>query len=224
MTEPAGHAADLLASGLAAIDEVNSHDPVQVLINGVSRPKEVVHAERMTYWLGVLAPDASAAQQLAARANHLRRWVSPRADYPGGRAAYLRWRADHKKRQAAEVAEILQRVGYDETTIERVSVIVAKVNLAGDPEVQTHEDALCLVFLESQLDDVSAQLGDEHMVKVLRRTAAKMSHAGLAAASGIALSEHGRTLLAAALDTPADTENMKAKIRRAGSSSRPGQR
>ena len=205
MTESGGGpAADLLARGLAAIDRANADDPVQVFVDGVARPKEVVHAQRMTHWLGVLAPDASAAQQLAARANHLRRWVSPRSDYPDGRAAYLRWRADHKKRQAAEVAEILADVGYDESTIERVRTIVAKANLAGDPDVQTHEDALCLVFLESQLDDVSTQLGDDHMIRVLRRTAAKMSPAGLAATSAIAFSEHGGALLAVALAPPDD--------------------
>ncbi len=207
MTEAgSGQAADLLVRGLAAIDQANAQDPVQVLVDGMARPKELVHAERMTRWLGVLAPDASPAQQLAARANHLRRWVSPRSDYPEGRAAYLRWRADHKKRQAAEVAEILADVGYDEATIDRVRTIVAKANLASDPDVQTHEDALCLVFLESQLDDVSTQLGDDHMIRVLRRTAAKMSSAGLAATSEISFSDRGRALLAVALSPPADVQ------------------
>ncbi len=207
MTEGSGEqAADLLVRGLAAIDRANAQDPVHLLVDGVARPKELVHAERMSHWLGVLAPGASAAQQLAARANHLRRWVSPRSDYPDGRSAYLRWRADHKKRQAAEVAEILAEVGYDQATIGRVRTIVAKANLGGDPDVQTHEDALCLVFLESQFDDVSTQLGDDHMIRILRRTAAKMSPAGLAATSAIAFSSHGQALLAVALAPPADIQ------------------
>lgn len=199
-TEPDG----LLARAIAAIDAANAEDPVLVEVDGVRRPKELVHAERMSHWLGVLAPDASDAQRIAARAHHLRRWVSPRSSYPEGRAAYLRWRADQKRRQASEAAEILREVGYDEATIERVATIVAKRDLATDPDVQVHEDALCLVFLELQYDDVAAQLGDEHMVRVLQRTARKMSPAGLAATAAIDFSAHGRALLAAALEPAPD--------------------
>lgn len=206
-TEPS----DLLARGIAAIDAANAEDPVRVDVDGVLRPKEVLHAERASHWLDVLAPDASDAQRLAARAHHLRRWVSPRSSYPDGRAAYLRWRADQKKRQASEVAEILRDVGYDDATIDRVATIVAKRDLATDPEVQTHEDALCLVFLELQYDDVAAQLGDEHMVRVLQRTARKMSAAGLAATAAIDFSDHGRALLAAALEPPADPTGSAAE-------------
>jgi hypothetical protein len=189
----------LLARGIAAVDEANGHDPVSIDVDGVTRPKEVVHAERMTHWLGILAPEASLAQQLAARAHHLRRWVSPRTDYPDGRNGYLRWRADHKKRQAAEVGELLSGVGVDEDTIGRVRTIVAKRDLRSDPDVQTHEDALCLVFLELQLADVAGQLGDDHTVEVLRRTAKKMSEQGLAVAATLDLGEHERRLLARAL-------------------------
>ncbi len=193
-------ATDRLARGLAAIDAANADDPVRIEVDGELRPKELVHAERMTHWLGVLAPDASEAQQLAARAHHLRRWVSPRDSYPEGRAAYLRWRADQKKRQAAEVGELLTEVGYDRATIDRVATIVAKERLATDPDVQTHEDALCLVFLELQFDDVAARLGDDHTVQVLRRTTRKMSPAGLAVAAAMDLSPHGRALLERALE------------------------
>ena len=198
-TDPSG----LLARGIAAIDAANADDPVRIEVDGVLRPKEVVHAERMSHWLGVLAPGATDAQQLAARAHHLRRWVSPRSSYPEGRAAYLRWRADQKTRQATEAGAILRAVGYDDATVARVATIVAKRDLATDPEVRTHEDALCLVFLELQYDDVAAQLGDEHMVRVLQRTARKMSAAGLAATAGIEFSDHGRALLAAALEPAA---------------------
>jgi len=190
----------LLARALATIDAANAEDPVQIEVDGVLRPKEVVHAERMSHWLEVLAPDASDAQRLAARAHHLRRWVSPRASYPEGRAAYLRWRSDQKKRQATEVSELLAGVGYDVATIERVAAIVAKAHLSTDLDVQTHEDALCLVFLELQFVDLADRLGDEHTVEVLQRTAKKMSPAGLAATAAIGFSDHGRALLTRALE------------------------
>lgn len=209
MTDPGASDADLLARGLAAIDAANAADPNLIDDHGRRRPKELVHAERMSHWLGVLAPDASEAQQLAARAHHLRRWVTPRSDYPEGRAAYLRWRADHKRRQAAEVGELLAAVGYDAATIARVQAVVAKENLRTDPDVQTHEDAVCLVFLELQLDAVAAQLGDEQIITVLQRTAKKMSPAGLAATAGIEFSDHGRELLAAALTPPAPEPSQR---------------
>lgn len=190
---------DRLARALAAIDDVNAEDPHTVAVDGVARPKELVHADRMTHWLGVLDPDATEAQLLAARAHHLRRWVSPRATYPAGRAGYHRWRRDQRERQALEVGELLTAVGYERPLIEQVQAIVAKEGLGRDPVVQTHEDALCLVFLELQFDDVAEQLGDDHTIQVVRRTALKMSPAGLAATSAISFSERGARLLAAAL-------------------------
>ncbi len=190
---------DRLERALATIDAANSADPNTVVVDGVARPKELVHAERMTHWLGVLDPDATEAQVLAARAHHIRRWVSPRATYPEGRSGYHRWRRDQRERQAHEVGEILASVGYDQPTIDRVQTIVAKQGLGRDPEVQTHEDALCLVFLELQFDDLAEQLGDDHTVDVVRRTAHKMSPTGLAAVALIDLSERGARVLAAAL-------------------------
>lgn len=184
---------------VAAIDRANAADPVRIVVDGVEQAKELAHADVVERWLRTLAPEADDLQVLAARAHHLRRWVVPRTDYPEGRAGYLRWRADHKKRQAAEVAEILTASGYDAAEVERVATIVAKRGLGTDPAVQLHEDALCLAFLELQFDAVAGQLGDDHTVDVLRKTLAKMSPAGIAAAAAIAVSEHGAALLAAAL-------------------------
>lgn len=200
----ATEAADRFEAAVEAIDAANAADPVRVVVDGVERPKELVHADAVERWLRVVDPAPTVAQVLAARAHHLRRWVVPRTDYPEGRAGYLRWRTDHKRRQADEVATILRGVGYDEATIERVAAIVAKRNLAHDPQVQAHEDALCLTFIEFQFDDVTHQLGFDHMVEVVRKTIRKMSPAGLAATAAIEVSAEGQAVLAAALSEPAD--------------------
>ena len=63
---------------------------------------------------------------------------------------------------------------------------------AGDPAAQVHEDAACLVFLETQLDQLIDQMGDDRVVEVLVKTAAKMSPAGLAAAGGSSCRPTGR--------------------------------
>ncbi|MGN6693925.1 MAG: DUF4202 domain-containing protein [Aquihabitans sp.] len=185
-------------AAVTAIDEANAADPVRVRVDGGERAKELVHADLVEQWVRTLDPDASELQVLAARAHHLRRWVVPRSDYPDGRSGYLRWRTDHKKRQAAEVAEILRTAGYDDADVEQVAGIVAKRHLATDPVVQTHEDALCLAFLQLQFDELTDQLGDDHMVEVVRKTMAKMSPSALAAASTLTVSERGARILQAA--------------------------
>lgn len=167
-------------AAIAAIDAANAADPETVTVDGADRPKEVAHAELMTRWLLRLDPEASEAQLLAARAHHLRRWEVPRSSYPDGRSGYLRWRTDLRKRHAREVASILSDLGYDDATVDRVTAIINKRGLGVDPQVQAHEDALCLVFLGNQLAATVDRLGDVKMVEVLRKTAAKMSPEALA--------------------------------------------
>ncbi|MBV9951934.1 MAG: DUF4202 domain-containing protein [Acidimicrobiia bacterium] len=189
-----------LARAIAAIDAANADDPSTIVVDGVARPKEQAHAEMMTAWVQRLDPDADDAQLLAARAHHLRRWVVPRADYPDGRAGYLRWRTAQKKRHADDVAAILTAEGYAESTIARVQSIVRKEGLGhGDPAVQTHEDALCLVFLQTQFDDLIARLGHERSVEVVAKTLAKMSERGREVALGLPLSEAGAAVVREAL-------------------------
>lgn len=182
------------------IDEVNAEDPVLIEFRGEPRQKEPLHAELMTRWVLELDPDADDLALIAARAHHFRRWMSPRSDYPEGRAGYLRWRTAAQRRHSDDVATILADEGYTPEEIERVGSIIRKERRSSDPVVQTHEDARCLVFLQTQLEGVTAQLGDEHTVEVLARTIPKMSAAGLAAVGAIELGEQGSALLARAAD------------------------
>ena len=195
-----GLPAGALAAVIAAIDAANAEDPTIVEVRGRRGPKELLHAQRMTDWLLELCPDADAAQQVAARAHHLRRWEHPRRAQPPGRAGYLRWRTAAKAAHAEAVGAILAAHGADEPMVSRVGAIVRKEGLGTDPAVQAHEDALCLVFLETQLDDVVAELGEDKATEVLRRTVAKMSPAARVASRGVELGGTGRRVLAAALD------------------------
>jgi len=192
---PPAHDGERLLAAVAAIDAANADDPHTLVVDGVERPKELVHAELMTQWLHQLDPHATEAQLLAARAHHLRRWTLPRTDYPEGRAGYLRWRAEQKRRHATAVGEILQGCGYDDEVIDRVGVIIRKEGLGKDPAVQVHEDALCLTFLQTQADALAADLGPDKTLDVLRRTLPKMSERGRTEAMGLPLSDGVRTLL-----------------------------
>ena len=196
---------DRLARAVAAIDAANADDPNTVVVagpagpggreQGIARPKELVHAELMTAWVTRLRPDASEALLLAARAHHIRRWLVPRASYPEGRAGYLRWRRDLHERHASEVGAILEAVGYDATTIARVQHIVRKRDLARDPDVQVLEDALCLVFIETQFAELAAKLDRPKMVDVVRKTLKKMSPQGQTMALSLPLPDDDRALI-----------------------------
>lgn len=185
---------------LEAIDAANADDPNRLEIGGVERPKELAHAELVTGWVRRLRPQPSEELLLAARAHHLRRWAVPRSSYPDGRAGYLRWRRHLHERHARETAEILAAAGYDEVVISRVADIVRKRNLASDPEVQALEDALCLVFLQTQLHELAARVERPKMLEVLRKTLAKMSDAGKRHALALELHPDDAALLAEALD------------------------
>lgn len=191
---------DRFTSAIDRIDAANAEDPNTITVAGVERPKEQAHAEMVSAWVRKLDPDATELQLLAARAHHLRRWTVPRSDYPEGRSGYLRWRTARKQQHADEVGEILADVGYDAEEIDRVGEIIRKVALASDVQVQTHEDALCLVFLQTQIDDTLAKLDDDdHRIEVLQKTAKKMSAEALEIAGGLDYSPRSADLLGRAL-------------------------
>jgi hypothetical protein len=187
---------DTVELARTAIDAANSDDPHDCH----GEPLALRQGRLAEEWVVRLEPTASAALRLAARAHHLRRWIVPRSDYPEGRPGYLRWRRDQKQRHARELSEILEQSGVAPDVVDRAATIVAKLGLGTDPEVQVFEDAVCLTFLETQLDETAARLDEDRMVAVIAKTLAKMSDTGKVAASTIDLSDQGRQLLARALD------------------------
>jgi hypothetical protein len=119
----------------------------------------------------------------------------PRRDYPEGRAGYLRWKTDLQRRHAEAVAPLLTAAGYAPAEVDRVQDIIRKRRLASDPDVQALEDALCLVFLETQLDELAGRLDEAAVVEVLRKSLAKMSAEGKALAAEVPMTDSGRALL-----------------------------
>ncbi|MYI15309.1 MAG: DUF4202 domain-containing protein, partial [Acidimicrobiaceae bacterium] len=141
----------------AAIDLANSHDPRDH--HGV--PLALAQGRMAEEWVVRLAPQATDALRLAARAHHLRRWELPRSDYPAGRAGYLRWRRAQRQRHARDLIAMADDAGLDGSVSARAAAIVSKKGLGSDPEVQTFEDAVSLTFLETQLEPVIARLADD---------------------------------------------------------------
>ncbi len=163
---------------LALFDKANSEDPNKVFINGESQPKELLYSLRMSSCLKRFAPDASDHLQLAARSQHICRWVIPREKYQSGRDGYRRWRTDLARYHAETAGEILRKVGYKEDFINRVKSLLRKERLKKDSEVQILEDVICLVFLEYYFAEFSAQHNEEKIVDILRKTWRKMSVRG----------------------------------------------
>jgi hypothetical protein len=181
------------------IDLRNADDPNTISVgDGVYRLKEQTHAEMVTAWVKHLCPDASEPLLLAARAHHLRRWEIPRDTYPTGRVGYLTWRRDLKDLHARELRAILEREGYPEDDIRRAERILRRERLADDPEARTLEDAVCLVFLETQLNDVAGKLTDAKLIDILTKTLRKMSPEGIAASRTISMPDSAGFLLARA--------------------------
>ena len=153
----------------------------------------------MTAWLKRLEPDASVPLQLAARGQHLMRWQIPRETFPKDRAGYIRWRTMLYDFHADRAAEVLREVGYDDPTIERVRSLIRKQNLKTDPEAQTLEDVICLVFLENYFADFARDHDEEKLIKILRKTWRKMSDRGHAAAMKLDLGPRELELISKAL-------------------------
>ena len=183
-------------TAVAAIDAANGQDPNTVEVRGRLLPLALVHGQLAAEWIGQLLEAPDDALLLAARAHHLRRWEVRRDSYPAGRPGYLRWRRDQKARHASDVAGILGACGYDTAEIERVQRLVRRESVEG---AQAVEDAACLVFIETQLGSLAGRMDHEVMIDVIRKTARKMSAAGLALVASIALADTELALLGEAL-------------------------
>ncbi len=164
-------------TALRRFDAENARDPNVEIAEGAPHPRELLYTKRLTAWVMKLQPDASDALQLAARCQHLCRWLIPRHTYEMTRAGYLRWRTELKVFHAQTAGGILREVGYPEAFITHVQALNLKKNFPGDPDSRVLEDALCLVFLEFQLAELAAKTADDKVINALRKSWHKMTPA-----------------------------------------------
>lgn len=186
---------DRLQRVLARIDQLNSKDPNTELVDGIPRPRELAYSQRLTAWVLRLDPNASETLRISARGQHVQRWTVPREQYERSRRGYLRWREVLKAFHAKTVTEIMQQEGCPEETVQRVRQIILKKSLGTDPDAQTIEDALCLVFLETQFADLRRKEPEEKMLEILRKTWQKMSERAREEALRLPLAPEDRAFL-----------------------------
>lgn len=93
----------------------------------------------------------------------------------------------------------MQEAGYPEPMVARVRRVISKKDLAADPDTQTLEDALCLVFLETQFEEMRRKTPEATLREILQKTWKKMSEQGRAAALTLPLGEKAKAALREAL-------------------------
>jgi hypothetical protein len=176
---------------LALFDAANRQDPNLEPYNDVPTAKEWVYSVRMTAALLAFAPSASQALQLAARAQHIERWTSPRSNYPEGRTGYKQWRSELMLFHARRAGELMAQAGAPAEVIARVQYLIQKRSMSRDAETQCLEDVICLVFIEHYLADFAAKSGYEEakLMDIIQKTWVKMSPEGQAAALQLPLAE-----------------------------------
>lgn len=163
---------------IALIDAANREDPNRETCEGEDWPKELLYSHRMSGMLERYAPDADDAMKLAVRAQHIRRWKSPRSDYPMDRKGYHQWRAALNQFHADTVADLLAKAGYDEAFVTRVAQTVGKKSLKTNPDTQLLEDVAALVFLEHYLLDLASkhpEYDEQKWIDIIRKIWNKMS-------------------------------------------------
>ncbi|MCX7287224.1 MAG: DUF4202 domain-containing protein [Rhodobacterales bacterium] len=167
---------DRLAKALSLIDTANAADPT---MDG-GQPAALLYGERMTVELSRLFPSASDVLQIAARGQHVERWLLSRKDYPEGKAGYLDWRREQARRHAVRVAGMMETAGYSPEDCTRVGVLLRKEGLKRDPEVQALEDVICFTFLRWYFADFAAARDATEVLDIVTKTARKMSAEGRA--------------------------------------------
>lgn len=187
---------------VAAFERINAEDPRRERAGEVEWPRELLRARQLVQWVNRLAPGASEALRLAAHCQHIGRFRFPRTSHPEGRVGYLRWRTELSRRHAEIAREVLTAAGYELDTIASVQGIVQKQGLRSRPDVQTMEDALCLVFLEHEFSDFCAEHDDAKLLTIVRKTWAKMSPEARQLALQLSLSGRPYELVQRALAEP----------------------
>jgi hypothetical protein len=115
------------------------------------------------------------------------------------RKGYLLWRNQLKSMHAEIAGDILSKVGYDSETISTVQSLIQKKELKQNPETQTLEDVICLVFLQYYLEEFAQKKSEEKVIDILQKTWRKMSERGQAKALSLPLGDTSKAQLQKAL-------------------------
>ncbi len=188
-----------LEKAFRLFDAYNQKDPNIFIWNQETYPQEYFLALRLYEWVLQLQPDASEELLLASRSQHIGRWEMPRDSYPEGREAYLRWRRELAIFHAEKSTALMVEAGFGTETTSRVRQIILKQKIKVDPEVQTIENALCLVFLQFQYEDFHHKHSPEKVINILKKSLLKMDQDGHQHALSLKYTAEGQNYINEAL-------------------------
>jgi hypothetical protein len=182
----------------ALFDSYNQTDPKTFTWDQQTYPQEYFLSLKLYDWVLKLNPDASEALLLASRCQHIGRWEIPRKSYPEGRIGYLSWRKELMRHHTQIATRLLEQVGVAPDVIVQVQNMLMKRNIKQDADVQTIENALCLVFLEYQYEAFYPG-NEDKIVDVLKKSLLKMDAHGHGFALQLPYSEIGKGFIGQAL-------------------------
>ncbi|KAG9235403.1 hypothetical protein BJ875DRAFT_272355 [Amylocarpus encephaloides] len=204
-------AATNFKTAISIIDMEHAKDPTKKSVKGQDSqdttevPYELYYAQQMTHYLSLREPNASPILHVAIRAQHFRRWDTPRDSYPKTREGYLKWRFDAKNKQADETYKICKdQCDFTEEEAKEVAALIKKKDLKKNVETQILEDVACLVFLDDQFaqfeEDLRERDFDERkIINIVQKTWGKMSEKGHELALQISMDDKCKELIGKAL-------------------------
>ena len=163
---------------ITLIDAANREDPNFEVVEGKKIPKELLYGQRMSDMINRFLPDADDVAKLSVRAQHIQRWKSPRSDYPMNRKGYHLWRTKLYSFHANTAAQLLEKAGYDQESIQRIKMAIAKKKLKSNPDTQVIEDIAALTFIEHYMTAMYTnfpQYDETKWIDIIQRTWRKMS-------------------------------------------------
>lgn len=178
MTETT-QAQQMYEKAIELYNAANSKDPnIEQDYDGKDIPKELLYSQRMLDMINRYLPEADDVAKLSVAAQHIERWKSPRSDYPMNRKGYHLWRTKLYKFHAETAGKLLEEVGYDEDTIERVKLAIGKKNLKSNHDTQILEDIAALTFIEHYMMAMYEnfpQYDEDKWIDIIIRTWKKLS-------------------------------------------------
>ncbi|MCR9250108.1 MAG: DUF4202 domain-containing protein [bacterium] len=189
-----------LLSVFDRIDEINSEDPNKIKVGDKEEAKELIYGQRMTEMLKFYNEESSEVLQIAARGQHIKRWMISRDEFSMDRKGYLKWRTQLKLKHAEILSEIMQGEGYGADEIERVATLVTKKKLKTDDESKELEDVVCLVFLKYYFGEFIPKHGEEKVIDIVRKTWGKMTAKGHELALQLPLTDEETSIVQKALN------------------------
>ena len=196
------------ADAIDSLDAANREDPRTELVNGEAQPRELLFSKRVYDWVCKLVGDPSEELLLAARAHTIRRWMIPRDRFPKTTVGYHAWRNALAQFHAKEADAILRDGGYSEETVRTVRSFITKTNWPANREACALEDADCLVFLETKLQNYVDEWDESKALRIIRRTHAKMTPEARRRIAELDLGKRERELLQRAT-LPTGTEPIQ---------------